>query len=374
MSPPWGSEKRTTEEHIERYWIMDDSGDRYGDSWNENVPYKVTDRYNHTSNPPDASGFRGPSNYLVSEYLYDTKYGNWNWQGIGRREFFKGRSAGWIGDHVGTAGPCMDGLSLQADPNLRARALSECLVKLGDVKTNVLQNLATATQTASLLSDATHNLASALAAARRGNIGFLTTIAGRLYLQYQYGWKPLVDDCMGALSLLLDSTLAPTVYATRRVSDSRQMEREERGYRWTSSYQTQSTCKIWAQVDNTWAHGAHQAGADITNVPWMLWDLVPWSFAVDWVLPVGNVLEALGATAGLNFKAGYRSDRVTANADVTLVPSDNVIATSDFGGRFTGRWYRRESLSGFPLPEPYVKSPFTATHALEALALLRTMR
>jgi hypothetical protein len=358
---------------------MDDSGDRYGDDWDETRVLQSINRFNHSSNPKDpVSGFRMPSDYFVSTENFETKSGAWNWQGIGRRHYREGKLSGWQSDHVGTAGPCLDGLSMQADPNTEAQAITECLNKLGDVKTAVLSNLITAGQTANLLGDTVKNLAQALMSVKKGGVrkgaSHFTDAAGNLFLIYQYGWKPLVSDVEGAVDLMTKQNLKPLGGVTRNISKSIERTAEERGYRWTSSYTHRAKCKLWAEVDDTWQRGVQQAGAGVEAIPFALWDIVPWSFVVDWVLPVGNVLEALGATAGLTFKAGYISNHVSARADITNVPPPDTNVTSDFGGIFNGEWYQRRALSGFPLPQPYVKSPFSTLHALESLALLRQLR
>lgn len=43
----------------------------------------------------------------------------------------------------------------------------------------------------------------------------------------------------------------------------------------------------------------------LTNAPYVLWDSVPLSFVLDWVLPIGNYLNAWDATLGMKFKGAH---------------------------------------------------------------------
>lgn len=374
---PFGSRNEYDSFWIENY-SYDQAGHMYDHGYLADGLKLSQHRSGHSSNPPDEKGFRYPSDYHIEESHYETREGSRSWIGAnGNTNVLKGKLPNWINDHVGTAGPCMDGLSFQADPNNEARAITECLNKLGDVKTSVFSNIATAAQTANLLADTVDTLAQGLMAFRKRSLrkakDALDSASG-LFLQSMYGWGPLTNDIDGAMELLLKANLKPIGKVVRNLTDNRSRTDKARGYSWTSSYTSRSKVALFAEVDDTWARAQSQAGAGIRSIPYGLWDLVPWSFVVDWVMPVGNVLEALSATAGVSFKAGYISHRVTAQASISSIPNPTDLSSSPFGGEFRGEWYNRRVLGGFPLPEPYVKSPFSVTHALESLALLAQMR
>lgn len=372
----WGSKNEKYSTRIERYRITD-TGDRYDFSYDTDVRTQSTNRYNHSNNPKNPQGFRFPSDYFASTEKFRTKRGSASWQGAAGMEYLRGQIPNWIEDHVGTAGPCLDGLSMGLDPNLEARAITECLNKAGDAKTAVIQNLVTAAQTANLLGETVANLSQLLVAVRKMNgrrarNAFLDA-SGNLLLIYKFGWEPLFKDASGALDLLMKTNMEPLFGVTRNVQDSKSRSATEGDYSWDSGYDVRCKCRLWAKVDNTWSRGVAQAGAGVGSIPSVIWDVIPWSFAVDWVLPIGGVLQALTATAGLSFIAGYTSTKVNAHADVKWRPSYANVE-SDFGGYFEGTWYKRRTFSSFPLPQFYVKSPFTVTHALESLALLRQLR
>lgn len=107
------------------------------------------------------------------------------------------------------------------------------------------------------------------------------------------------------------------------------------------------------------------------------WELVPWSFVVDWTLPIGDWLSSLSATLGLSFRAGsytYISKfNGVARVDRERVRFDGY---DQFYGQVTGTApvqrmrMNRVTYNGTPFPLPSFKSPFTsAKRAANALAL-----
>ena len=334
----------------------------------------------HTNNAPDSSGFRGPSNYNAWHILYDTYYRNESWSDGGGHSYeYAGFDGGYQGAPAGIGPAWTSADGIERDDNLCARSLTECLDKLADVKSQVIQNLVTARKTADLLADSVFHLSKFLINMRRMGSWAKARQSARyalddfanLYLMEQFGWRPLVNDVMGALDVWDNKDFTPRITVTRKCRNTAHGSYQRYGYNWSGSYHTYACTKIWAQVDDTWTRNGHRLGLD--DPLWILWDLVPWSFVVDWVLPIGSVLEGLNAGAGLTFKAGYTS--WYTEGEITIYRDSPPGASgSPGGGKITGRKYQRRVMPGFPLPQPYVKSPFSVTHALESLALLRQMR
>jgi hypothetical protein len=117
------------------------------------------------------------------------------------------------------------------------------------------------------------------------------------------------------------------------------------------------------------------ASVGISNPLLLAWELVPYSFVVDWFLPIGNYLESLDATNGLTFESGYVT--VLEKTVGTIFHDAN---TSQSGTRF---YYANEMesynnircqrtvLGSFPqMPYPTFKNPLSSSHVASALALL----
>jgi hypothetical protein len=116
------------------------------------------------------------------------------------------------------------------------------------------------------------------------------------------------------------------------------------------------------------------SGLGLTSPVALAWELVPFSFVVDWFLPIGPMLGAFSAFQGLTFVRGYKTyyteRTVFLNIDQTFSNAD---ATWHEEGKIYGRRVSvtRVALTAFPgAVRPVLKSPFSVIHAANAAALL----
>jgi len=113
-----------------------------------------------------------------------------------------------------------------------------------------------------------------------------------------------------------------------------------------------------------------------TNPALIAWELTPWSFVIDWFLPVGNFISSLDATLGLVFVDGYKSTRVTKNSHSHAWWDPGIKNVSyHWEGSVIGsnseETFLRSTLTSFPSPRlPSFKNPFSSQHLLNAVALL----
>jgi hypothetical protein len=133
---------------------------------------------------------------------------------------------------------------------------------------------------------------------------------------------------------------------------------------------------MWYRMKDEDASILHQIG--LINPAEVAWALVPFSFVVDWVLPIGNVLEALSARLGLTFVDGYYGLRVETSSTASKLARE-VSGYTQIGESSTSvsgslLFYKREKMISLPWPAPYIKSPFSSTHLANAAALLRSLR
>jgi hypothetical protein len=143
---------------------------------------------------------------------------------------------------------------------------------------------------------------------------------------------------------------------------------------WNSNSRTK--CTLWARLDpnHRGLRSLNQLG--LLN-PWGLaWDLVPFSFCVDWVLPIGPVLYALTAPAGLIFVDGSISFRNSEVMELSFCPDAGIFTETNCPPSIratvpiTYEGYSRTQLSGWPLPGLWFDSdPFRGDRTLKALAL-----
>jgi len=124
-------------------------------------------------------------------------------------------------------------------------------------------------------------------------------------------------------------------------------------------------------VTNTALKAMSETG--ISNPLLLAWELVPYSFVVDWFLPVGNYLGTLDATLGVTFNQGYSSVKIQYQSNCTMTGRGSG-AGSKSGSISSTRTYEsfvRNTLGDFPSPTfPTVTNPFILERFANAIALL----
>jgi hypothetical protein len=116
----------------------------------------------------------------------------------------------------------------------------------------------------------------------------------------------------------------------------------------------------------------------LTNPLAIAWELVPFSFVLDWLVPVGTWLQSLDATLGVKFVGGCRTDTFYADCTGTQHPSWFTRTTPRTGqpAKIRNRIFviRRTPITKWPWAFPYWVNPLTSTHTASAIALLASTR
>lgn len=139
---------------------------------------------------------------------------------------------------------------------------------------------------------------------RLSNLIYILREVSGLLLAVRYGWAPLMGTISGAAEVLSgDTTEDPPVRIKR--SGKRQGSR----YVWSDDnggmcgedgiFSQSVTIAGTAVVSNPDLLLANKLG--LVNPQYWAWDATPWSFIVDWWLPVGKFLNSFTATVGLSF-------------------------------------------------------------------------
>lgn len=212
-----------------------------------------------------------------------------------------------------------------------------------------------------------------------------------LWLEYRFGLLPLIADAQASFSAfakIMGSTPSVSrVTATftnkqsfesviTGLSDFEPLSPVGTNYSYVS---TKRRIGLTFTIDNQAVNVMSQLG--LTAPVALAWELVPFSFVVDYFLPIGKAIQAFSAFDGLSFKSGYQTD--FTRADVTQIFSSSFsnpeIPNVQTGGReqwsggsfYTGVKLDRIGLSGLPSPTlPAPKNPITTIHTLNAIALL----
>lgn len=293
---------------------------------------------------------------------------------------------------------------------LESRALNKIISKSGLQMTNLAQDFATYRQTVDLIADSAKRIALSLLALKKGNLSqassqLFTAARPRRFgpggapshtkslannwLALQYGWKPLLQDISESMELVskFKSPSAPVfmvkasakdkLVVTRRLAYNSDAPTCGRELRTTETY---VTYMLRYKVADRLTQFLSQTG--FTSPVNLGWELLPYSFVVDWFLPIGPYLETLNAFEGLEFVDGYKTKFTREEGSYRqsfegpnfpgFETPCNIYVRKGSLSFFAVR-HDREKFTSFPTPTfPQFKNPFSTAHALNGLALLRS--
>lgn len=194
------------------------------------------------------------------------------------------------------------------------------------------------------------------------------------WLEYHFGWAPLIGDIFDSVEVLQGPIMRQKVSAT---AASRMAVRTQGAYpkhpaygytnsrKW-GSFSVRSGFRFEIENPNLWL--ANRLG--LVNPASVAWEVVPFSFVVDWFIPVGEFLNRTTATVGLRCHSGYTTYRAfyqehsltrRYNDHNDIVPSEN------FGN---GTWIERKVGALSALPSFEVRPGFSPMRAAHSVALL----
>jgi hypothetical protein len=298
-------------------------------------------------------------------------------------------------------------------PSHLAEAYTKARARLAEKVNAMSVNLAQAggerKQTAELLISTANRIVEAARALRRGRLGDLVSsldLSGRKpskrewdrvlrtpvdkrianhWLELQYGWKPLLQDAFGVAELLsrhLDTDRYNVGSRASATSSEKTSGGSSNTVKWVSEKTTRCRMSLTYRLES--AGRAVLAQTGISNPALLAWELLPYSFVVDWFVPVGNYLQALSAFDGFDFVDGWLAQttelRYTENRDSSVLSISPPVWTRTIihHGSSTHRiQYNRTRLTGFPpVGDLTIKNPLGGDpvgRITTALALMRQL-
>ena len=202
------------------------------------------------------------------------------------------------------------------------------------------------------------------------------------WLELQYGWIPLMSDINGALHHLARRArfgdIPVVVVKSTGKSSSLIKSGPISGKAFSAVYKNEY--EVNHRVKVTLAYGmadpqlAELSSLGLINPLEIVWEVIPYSFVVDWFLPIGGWLSALTADVGYSFISGTKSIKsemkFKGSRDLSYNAPGYVVTISPSGMSGFTRNYSRTCYSGSPVPGLYVKNPLSTLHLANALALL----
>lgn len=354
------------------------------------------------------------SKSLIAPLPYSTKT-NVSYSNVGTSElwFNEGRGAWRYLLQVGVCGwtygyPVYSESISQIKERADKMAVIKLLNKAKDSKFNGMVAYAESKQTHRLIGDFAVKMAKVLTNLRRGDLVSAGKVVGLTIgkraatryrkrhkglkskddidqmlasgvLSVQYGIRPLISDVIGAAELYAQKRVFEVINRAK-ASQKVVFDEDHEFVAGTTKHIGNRkgyvivTYGCYFTTGSEILHTMKQLG--ITNPLLVAWELMPWSFVIDWVFPFGNYLSSLDATLGLSFKTGYRSTRFVCDDSceqiIRQVPysrNDWVIENSRYKNTYDE--FDRIVLSGFPSPSlPSFKNPASWEHALNGIALL----
>lgn len=222
-------------------------------------------------------------------------------------------------------------------------------------KVDLLTALGETKSTLEMLGNAATDLFKLYRHVKRGNIrGVKKVLSGRgidralkstwknkpvqnRWLELQYGWSPLIGDIKTAYEHFASPRIAlPLVYKCVKSTITRKNKWDPREPNWhdsKGSYFAVIKTACYYSVEDPKLRERAQWNLAV-NPLLTAWELVPYSFVVDWFLPIGDFLAQTGSSAGLRFISGSTA--------------------------YYGRWdLEKESTMRFAVPYGYVQADFT---------------
>jgi hypothetical protein len=216
-------------------------------------------------------------------------------------------------------------------------------------------------------------------------------IASGTWLEYSFGWRPLIGDIQAGFDAIRDRASRPE-YQPFKVSVTRDRQTPRRlisssGFQ----YMTIDTFMFSREECSAYYQGTAKAFVTTSGLPEKLglypsefiptaWELVPWSFVVDYFANIGDILDCWATAQRLTYGYVTTGTRklVTSTQDVVARPTiffagNKMLAQN--GGQIvvSTKAVTRSNITTIPLPQFALKFQLSNSKLLNlaALALAR---
>lgn len=289
---------------------------------------------------------------------------------------------------------CMyvNGISLDAPPRLWERADGRALDNAKHQKVDLSVALAEARTTARMVGQTAERIANMVQAFRRKNpkkVWESVKRGGRhmpsSYLEMSYGWSPLLQDVLGSAEALAEAQNLGRRFSIVVRGAASDTERFSQRSEWPGLYdlvhegETKHRVEVVLRYDLPANMLDSLSSLGLTNPLTTVYELVPYSFVLDWILPVGDWLSRLDAGSYLSFIEGSRSvmSRVKSRSHYEdrnefAWRYNKATKTLRRGMLRAHRFYRIELSSPPSNPLPSLRSPLLLDKMAKGLSLLAT--
>lgn len=286
--------------------------------------------------------------------------------------------------------------------SLDAQVASNILSNIKNQKFDVGMFIGELNQTVGLLAHTARRVSSAYTALRRGSLRDLevalgcgrvsrsrekrfhneykrdpVSAASNTWLEVQYGWRPLLNDAYGAAQAFAAHNLGESPKRVKVSASGQQsvvipfmsklgLETKVLNNDYTVRVRRVAELQVSSPVFAT------ASALGLTNPLSLAWNLLPFSFVVDWFIPIGTFLGNLDATAGMQLVRGTRAQRLEGNVFSSVSGSYTGGGGYYASCRKSGIQYSRSvGLPSAIPPVPRIGFPSSVAQFGSALALLQ---
>jgi hypothetical protein len=195
--------------------------------------------------------------------------------------------------------------------------------------------------------------------AKRQQLRDIPHAAADVWLEYSYAVRPLLADVYGAVSALEKRHKRPEVVKTRaRVTNELDHKMATSGVNpgsadieWSLQGTLTSSIELSFEIANPFLYTLSQLG--LTNPMNVAWELVPFSFVVDWFIPIGSWFDGLVPPQGISSVRGSQSyygnfkgkGRLVCNFPV---PPNTKDGASVFPASWSSVFHGRSPITSYP--------------------------
>lgn len=237
--------------------------------------------------------------------------------------------------------------------------------------------------------DEIYDLINGIPAGRIGRTGQTALGASKRWLEYRYGWRILVMEIQGVLKALQNVRPDKPRFTARSTQNLFSQDSYSKSYAWsvagTTNFRIDASEDVTARAYVVYeADLKYQQARDwgVFELPLAAWELIPFSFILDWFIPVGKWLEAITPKVGINILAEGVVLTTTRLTRRTIV-SQTDPTSGYYKSRLTGHIgsydevlsTTKERSIGFAplLNRPYVDVRLNVARAIDAVAILATV-
>lgn len=196
-----------------------------------------------------------------------------------------------------------------------------------------------------------------------------TTLADRnnAWLEFEFGVRPLMSDIYESSQAVFALTNRPLSRCFRaRIYRGEDMGPLSVADASTGKRYTEKQIRVVLAEDYS-----PKASLGLTDPASLIWELTPWSFVVDWVIPIGSYLRARSFLNNVKLREGFTTYWQEYDRTRNSVPTYEIVGLPNFVKR---RRLRRVPYAGSSvLPSPKLRKTseiFDWKHAIDGVSLI----